>query len=45
MAGALQVFKDNAIAARNLVEEREREQGMKEERTQRMTEFCTAHER
>ena len=45
MAGALQVFKDNAIATRSLVDEREREQGKKEERTQRITELCTAHER
>ena len=45
MASALQVFKDNAITARNLIEEREREQGVKEERTQRVTELCAAHER
>jgi len=45
MAGALQVFKDNAITARGLIEEREREQAVKEERTQRVTELCTAHER
>ena len=45
MAAALQVFKDNAITARNLIEEREREQAVKEERTQRVTELCTAHER
>jgi methyl-accepting chemotaxis protein len=45
MAAALQVFKNNAITARNLIEEREREQAVKEERTQRVTELCTAHER
>jgi methyl-accepting chemotaxis protein len=45
MAAALQVFKDNAVAAHNLVAEREREQAVKEERTQRVTELCAAHER
>jgi methyl-accepting chemotaxis protein len=45
MADALQVFKDNAITARTLIEEREREQAVKEERTQRVTELCAAHER
>ena len=45
MAGALQVFKDNAIAARTLVAEREREQAVKEERTQRITDLCAEHER
>jgi methyl-accepting chemotaxis protein len=45
MAAALQVFKDNAITARSLIEEREREQAVKEERTQRVTKLCTAHER
>jgi methyl-accepting chemotaxis protein len=45
MAGALQVFKDNAIAARSLIDEREREQAVKEQRTQRVTELCAAHER
>jgi methyl-accepting chemotaxis protein len=45
MAAALQVFKDNAVTARNLIEEREREQAVKEERTQRVTELCLAHER
>jgi methyl-accepting chemotaxis protein len=45
MAAATQVFKDNAIAARALVEEREREQAVKEERTLRVTELCSAHER
>jgi methyl-accepting chemotaxis protein len=45
MAGALQVFKENAVAARGLIEEREREQGKKEERTQRVTELCADHER
>jgi methyl-accepting chemotaxis protein len=45
MAAALQVFKDNAITAHNLVDEREREQAVKEQRTRRITELCTAHER
>jgi methyl-accepting chemotaxis protein len=45
MAGALQVFKNNAMTARNLIDEREREQGVKEERTQRVTELCTSHDR
>jgi methyl-accepting chemotaxis protein len=45
MAAALQVFKDNAITAHNLVDEREREQAVKEERTRRITELCAAHER
>jgi methyl-accepting chemotaxis protein len=45
MAGALQVFKENAITAYNLIEEREREQAIKEQRTQRVTELCAAHER
>jgi methyl-accepting chemotaxis protein len=45
MAAALQVFKDNAIEARGLVSERELEQAGKEERTQRVTELCAAHER
>ncbi len=44
MAAALQVFKDNAIAARSLVTEREREQAVKEQRTQRVTQLCAAHE-
>jgi methyl-accepting chemotaxis protein len=44
MAAALQVFKDNAIGAHKLIGEREREQAVKEERTQRVTELCTAHE-
>jgi methyl-accepting chemotaxis protein len=44
MAAALQVFKDNAIATHNLRGEREREQAVKEERTQRVTELCAAHE-
>ena len=45
MAAALQVFKDNAITARALIQEREREQAGKEQRTQRVTELCAAHER
>ncbi len=45
MTAALQIFKDNAMTARNLIDEREREQGVKEERTQRVTELCTIHER
>jgi methyl-accepting chemotaxis protein len=45
MAAALQVFKDNAITARDLIQEREREQAGKEQRTQRVTELCAAHER
>ena len=45
MAGALQVFKENAIAARQLVHEREHEQAVKEQRTQRITELCASHER
>jgi methyl-accepting chemotaxis protein len=45
MAAALQVFKENAITAHTLIEEREREQAVKEERTQRVTELCAAHER
>ena len=45
MAAALQVFKDNAITARKLIEGRGREQAVKEERTQRVTELCAAHER
>lgn len=45
MAAALQVFKDNAIAASGLIEERGREQAVKEERTRRVTELCLAHER
>ncbi len=45
MAGALQVFKENAIAARSLVAERESEQAVKEQRTQRVTALCSAHER
>jgi methyl-accepting chemotaxis protein len=45
MAAALQVFKSNAIAARGLVAEREREQAVKEQRTLRVTELCAAHER
>ena len=44
MAGALQVFKDNAITAHNLIDERERDQTVKEQRTHRVTELCTAHE-
>jgi methyl-accepting chemotaxis protein len=44
MAGALQVFKDNAIAARTLVSERELEQAGKEQRTQRVTQLCARHE-
>lgn len=45
MAAALQVFKNNAIAARGLVAEREREQAGKEQRTLRVTQLCAAHER
>jgi methyl-accepting chemotaxis protein len=45
MAAALQVFKDNAIAARGLVTEREQEQAVKEQRTQRVTQLCAEHER
>jgi methyl-accepting chemotaxis protein len=45
MAGALQVFKENALAAHGMVQEREREQAVKEQRTQRVTELCSAHER
>jgi methyl-accepting chemotaxis protein len=45
MAAALQVFKENAITAHALIEDREREQAVKEERTQRVTELCSAHER
>jgi methyl-accepting chemotaxis protein len=44
MAGALQVFKENALAAQGMVQEREREQAVKEQRTQRVTELCSAHE-
>jgi methyl-accepting chemotaxis protein len=44
MAAALQVFKDNAIAAGHLVAEREREQATKEQRTQKVTQLCAAHE-
>jgi methyl-accepting chemotaxis protein len=45
MAAALQVFKNNAIAAGGLVTEREREQAVKEHRTLRVTQLCAAHER
>ena len=45
MAEALQVFKDNAITAHNLIDERERDQAVKEQRTHRVTDLCTAHER
>jgi len=45
MAAALQVFKDNAITARTLIQEREREQAGKEERSRRVTELCATHER
>ncbi len=45
MAGALQVFKDNALDSRRLVEEREAEQAVKTQRAQRMAELCVAHDR
>jgi methyl-accepting chemotaxis protein len=45
MAGALQVFKDNALESRRLVEEREAEQAVKTQRAQRMAELCVAHDR
>jgi methyl-accepting chemotaxis protein len=45
MAAALQVFKDNAIESRRLVEEREAEQAVKAQRTQRVAELCVGHER
>jgi methyl-accepting chemotaxis protein len=45
MAGALQVFKDNALESRRLVEEREVEQAVKAQRAQRMAELCVAHDR
>jgi methyl-accepting chemotaxis protein len=45
MAGALQVFKDNAIESKRLVEEREAEQAVKAQRTQRVAELCVGHER
>jgi methyl-accepting chemotaxis protein len=45
MAAALQVFKDNAIESRRLVEEREAEQAVKAQRAQRVAELCVGHER
>jgi len=45
MAAALQVFKDNALETQRLVEEREREQSVREQRSQRVAELCANHEK
>jgi len=45
MASALQVFRENAIESQRLVKEREAEQGIKAQRTQRVADLCIGHER
>jgi methyl-accepting chemotaxis protein len=45
MALALQVFKDSAIQAKQLMQERRAEQLMRDQRGRRMAELCASHDR